>query len=83
MSLKETEQRIVKDAKAEFDYVTKPENCGVVVRNNFDGIVFSIYGFIFLFLLVCIGGFYLYTRQQHTHAHPVVYHQPGPGTQPQ
>ena len=28
MSLKETEQRIVKDAKAEFDYVTKPENCG-------------------------------------------------------
>ncbi len=35
MSLKESEQKMVKDAKAEFDYVTDPDNCGVVVRNHF------------------------------------------------
>lgn len=48
--------------KAEFDYVTDPDNCGKVVRNHFDGIVFSLYGFIFLFLVLALGGIYAYTR---------------------
>lgn len=83
MSLKESEQKMVKDAKAEFDYVTDPDNCGVVVRNHFDGIVFSLYGFIFLFLALALGGIYAYSRHQKAHQHPVVHESPKPSTQPQ
>ena len=83
MSFRESEQKMVKDAKAEFDYVTDPNNCGEVVRNHFDGIIFSMYGFIFLFLALAIGGIYLYTRHQRTRQNPVVHESPKPSTQPQ
>ncbi len=83
MSLRATEQKIVKGAKAEFDYVTDPDNCGKVVRNHFDGIVFSLYGFIFLFLVLALGGIYVYTGHQKTHQNPVVHESTKPSTQPQ
>ncbi len=83
MSFRESEQKMVKDAKAEFDYVTDPDNCGKVVRNHFDGIVFSLYGFIFLFLVLALGGSYAYTRHQKTHKGPAVHESLKPSTQPQ
>ena len=83
MSFEQSEQKMVKDAKAEFDYATDPDNCGEVVRNHFDGIIFSMYGFIFLFIALAIGGIYLYTRQHRTHQNPVVHESSRPSTQPQ
>ncbi len=80
--LRESEKKILKDAKAEFDYVTNPDNCGKVVRNHFDGIVFSLYGFIFLFLVLALGGIYVYTRHQKTYQNPVVHESTNPSTQP-
>jgi hypothetical protein len=83
MNLKNVEHQLAKDAKAEYDYVTNPDNCGKVVRNNFNGIIIFIYGFIILALAASIGGVYVYTQHQKVHKHPIVHQTSTSGTQPQ
>ena len=82
MSFKESERKIMTDAKAQFDYVANPDNCGKIVRKDFNGIVFFLYGFMALFIALTIGGIYFYTRHQQTHQDPVVHESLKPSTQP-
>ena len=52
---------LASDAKAEFDHVIDPAQCGSIVRRHFDGIVLSIYVFIGLFLIAAMVGVMYFT----------------------
>ena len=60
--LKKLEKDFVHDAKEELAHVTDPSQCGVVVQNHFNGLLMTLYVFIFLFLTAVIGGIYWYTH---------------------
>lgn len=64
MSFKSEEQRLEEVIKNDFDYASKPENCGKVVSKHFDGIVFVILGLMVLFIAVAIGGIYFYSHSK-------------------
>jgi hypothetical protein len=62
MDFKEKEKELLHEGKEKFDYVADPENCGKIVRKDFDGIVIAGFVFIILFLLSAVGGIYYYSR---------------------
>ena len=61
--LKVLEKDFVHDVKEEIQHVTDPSQCGVVVQNHFNGLVFALYVFIILFLGALGVAIYLYTHR--------------------
>ena len=83
MDIREKEHELEVKAKAEFDYIAEPNNCGVVVRSHFNGIVIAGYVLIFLFLAGSIFAIYTYTKHQRQHQNPRPTESAAPSTQPQ
>jgi hypothetical protein len=60
---KNFKDHLVADLKAEAEHIADPEQCGVIVRRHFSGLLFTLLAFTGLVLLVASVGIYFYMRR--------------------
>lgn len=83
MDIRKKEHELQVKAKAEFDYIASPDNCGVIVRSHVNGIVIAGYIIIFIFLMVSLIAVYTYSKHQRQHRYSSPAESVAPSTQPQ
>lgn len=60
---KHLKDHLVADLKAEAAHVADPEQCGVIVRRHFSGLLFTLLAFTGLVIAVASIGIYFYMHR--------------------